>query len=126
MDYPSDKHFLFGLSAQIVNSLCDVFTAFSEIDSVLIYGSRATGHFRNHSDIDLAVLAPSMTERDFSRLWNALDDLPILFKLDVVHFEQVTNPALKNNILAHGKTLYRPAAHSVTSSPDPNPRAPRP
>jgi proline iminopeptidase len=103
-----------------------VFAQFPEIDSVLIYGSRATGDFRNHSDIDLAVLAPSMTERDFSRLWNALDDLPILFKLDVVQFEQVTNPALKQNILAHGKTFYRPAAQTLTSSPDPNPRGPRP
>ena len=103
-----------------------MFAQFPEIDSVLIYGSRATGDFRNHSDIDLAVLAPSMTERDFSRLWNALDDLPILFKLDVVQLEQVTNPALKQNILLHGKTLYRPAAQILTSSPDPNPRAPRP
>ncbi|MES2264532.1 MAG: hypothetical protein V4724_39040 [Pseudomonadota bacterium] len=37
---------------------------------------------------------------------NALDDLPILFKLDVLHFEEVTNLALRRNILAEGVAMY--------------------
>jgi proline iminopeptidase len=115
----------FGLSENIRNSLRQAFARFHEIDSVLMYGSRATGTFRPHSDIDLAVVAPTMTEREFSRLWTTLDDLPILFRLDVVLWDQLTNPTLKQNILEDGVVFYR-AAQSPTSSPDPSPRARHP
>src|ERR1700756_5581522 len=88
----------FGLSAQIVNSLRDVFSRFPGVLQVLIYGSRATGKYRRNSDIDRAVFAPAMKEGDFSRLWTELDDLPILFKLDVIHFDEITNPSLQSSI----------------------------
>ncbi|SFV13630.1 nucleotidyltransferase domain-containing protein [Pseudoduganella namucuonensis] len=99
----------FGLSERIIQSLTEVFSRFPEVEEVLVHGSRATGGYKPHSDIDLAVIAPAMTEREFSRLWNMLDDLPILFKLDVVLFEQVTRPALKQNIQDKGVPLYRRA-----------------
>jgi proline iminopeptidase len=111
----------FGLSAPIIEALKSVFKRFPEIEGVHVYGSRATGYFKPYSDIDLAVMAPTMSDRQFALLWNALEDLPILFKLDVVQFEQVSNQALKASILANGKLLYQP-----TSSRDPIPHAPHP
>ena len=96
----------FGLSAQIVDSLRAVFAQFPSIQQVLIYGSRASGKFRSGSDIDLAVIAPTMSEQDFARLWNRLDDLPILFRLDVVDFEAIANPFLKQSIATEGLLFY--------------------
>lgn len=52
------------------------------------------------------VLMASMTDGEFSILWSALDDLPILFKLDVVHFERVANHRLRENVLNEGVDLY--------------------
>ncbi|MYN17108.1 nucleotidyltransferase domain-containing protein [Rugamonas sp. FT107W] len=75
----------FGLSEPILDSLRDVFARYPAIDSVMVYGSRAAGTYRPQSDIDLAVFAPTMSERDFGSLWSALDELPILFRLDVIH-----------------------------------------
>jgi len=95
----------YGLSEQIITSLREVFQRFPAVNKVLVFGSRATGEYRPYSDIDLAVIAPGMSERDFSLLWCALDDLPILFKLDVLHFEQVTNEKLKQSILREGQPL---------------------
>lgn len=45
----------------------------SEIDSALIFGSRAKGNHRDDSDIDLAIIAPSMSEETFAQLRNQLD-----------------------------------------------------
>jgi proline iminopeptidase len=115
----------FGLSENIRASLRQVFAQYPAIDKVLVYGSRGRGDFQAHSDIDLAILAPKMTDREFSSLWNALDDLPILFRLDVVHWDRATNAALKENIIADGVALHH-AAQTLTSSPDPSPRAPPP
>ncbi len=110
----------FGLSDQIIRSLQAVFAQFTEIDKVLVYGSRATGAFRNHSDIDLAVLAPGMSDDRFSRLWSMLDDLPILFRLDVVLLDAITNPSLTRSIASEGRTIY-PAAECLSRMPEPLP-----
>ena len=110
MDDLNNKPLRFGLSERIISSLCEVFAQFPQIESVLVYGSRANSSYRSSSDIDLAVIAPTMTERDFSRLWNALDDLPILFKLDIVLFDSISNAALKRNIIADSVVLYRSTA----------------
>lgn len=48
--------------------------------------------------------------RKFARLWNALDDLPILFRLDVALFEHIALPAPRRIILAERVPLYA-AAH---------------
>lgn len=103
----ADSLLPFGLSETIRDSLNDVFAQFPKVDRVLVYGSRATGRYRPQSDIDLAVLAPTMSDREFSSLWMALDDLPILFRLDVSLWHEVTNPVLKKAMLDDGIPLYQ-------------------
>lgn len=105
MDQVSKDARTFGLSETIRESLRDVFTQFPKIDRVIVYGSRATERHRPQSDIDLAVIAPSMSDREFSLLWMALDDLPILFRLDVSLWHQVTNAALQQ-AMRDGVQLY--------------------
>lgn len=106
MDELASKPLQFGLSEQILTSLRQVFAQFPNVDKAVVYGSRASGAYRAYSDIDIAVMAPAMTDREFSMLWSALDDLPILFKLDVVHFERVGNTRLRANIANEGVELY--------------------
>lgn len=97
---------LFGLSPTLRDRLCTAFSRFPQVEQVLVYGSRATGLYRPQSDIDLAVVAPTMSAREFSRLWMALDDLPILFRLDVSLLHEVTNPALQRAMMEEGIPLY--------------------
>jgi type I restriction enzyme S subunit len=47
-----------------------------------------------------------MSDKEFSKLRLEIDDLPILQKLDVVHFEKV-NAELQNNVEKDGKILYK-------------------
>jgi predicted nucleotidyltransferase len=95
-----------GLSAEIVESLNTAFSHYAEINRVLLFGSRANGHFKGGSDIDLAVLAPAMNEIRFTALWNDIDSLPILFKIDLLHWDTLGNIRLKEKILQEGKVLY--------------------
>jgi proline iminopeptidase len=60
------------------------------------------------SDFDLAVVAPDMSNQEFSRLWNELSDLPVLFKLDVLHWDKLKNASLKNKILSEGQSFFMP------------------
>lgn len=106
----------FGLSADILSDLQRVFAAYPEIEQVLIFGSRAKGTFRDGSDIDLAVFAPTLSEARFTRLWNELDTLPILFKMDVLHWNSLENLRLKDKIVGEGKELF--PAHLQTLAPE--------
>lgn len=96
----------FGLSDRILGDLRRVFSAYPEIERVLIFGSRAKGTFKDGSDIDLAVFAPTMSEQCFTRLWNELDGLPLLFRMDVLHWDKLANERLKSKVSGEGKVLY--------------------
>ena len=96
----------YGLSEAVINDLRRVFSDFSEIERVLIFGSRAKGTFKDGSDIDLAVVAPTLTEQRFAALWNAIDDLPIVFKIDLLHWDRLSNQVLKEASSQQGIQIF--------------------
>lgn len=96
-----------GLSPAILADLAGVFARYPEIRQVLLYGSRAKGSWKPGSDIDLAVLAPEMSEARFAQLWCDIDDLPLIFKVDCLHWDRLGNLRLKEKILAEGVEVFR-------------------
>jgi predicted nucleotidyltransferase len=91
-----------GLSDTIIADLQKTFAKYPRIEKTLLFGSRAKGTFHNGSDIDLAVIAPDMSDAEFTRLWAEIDSLPIIFKIDLVNANQLANNALKEKILHEG------------------------
>lgn len=96
----------FGLAPAIIADFHRVFARYPGIERVLIFGSRAKGTYKDSSDIDLAVIAPSMTDDTFICLWNAIEDLPLIFKVDLIHWDKLNNERLKNKIQAEGQPFY--------------------
>jgi proline iminopeptidase len=97
---------IFGLEERLYGDLAGVFRRYPTIEQVLIFGSRAKGTAKSSSDIDLAIMAPGMSDQEFSRLWGDLDGLPLVFKMDVLHLERLTKPELKNRIMAEGQFFF--------------------
>lgn len=95
-----------GLSERIRADFRRVFRRYPDIKRVLIFGSRAKGASRVGSDIDLAVFAPRMTDTEFARLWNEVDDLPLVFKVDLLHWDRLANQDLKDKIPREGSLFY--------------------
>lgn len=96
----------FGLSAQTIALLHSAFSKFPAIDEVQIFGSRATGKFRAGSDIDLAIFSPTLSYNDLLDLQITIDDLELLYKIDLLDYKKIDHPALKNHIDQAGKTFY--------------------
>ena len=71
--------------------------------------ARARSDYHMGSDIDIAIDAPHMSTQEFSQLWNALDDLPLIFKLDVVHLQTLQNPKLLQAIYKEGIPIVHPS-----------------
>ena len=95
-----------GVSDTIIQSIITTCLNFPTVHRVLLYGSRARGDYQQGSDIDIAIDAPSMDSNEFSRLWNALDDLPIIYSMDIVHLQSLKNQPLLNAIRRDERVLW--------------------
>ena len=96
-----------GISAEICATLVQVFARFGTIEKVFLFGSRAKNTYKNGSDIDLAVFSSKMSGAEFSNLWNQIDALPIIFTIDILHWDALTNLALKEKIVSEGQLFYK-------------------
>ena len=95
-----------GLSPQEVETICQVFKGHTEIEQVILFGSRAKGTAKPNSDIDLAVKG---IEDDLliEQIATELDELPLPYKFDLKAITSINNPALKDHIERVGVMIYK-------------------
>jgi len=89
----------FGLSAEVIEKVLDVFAKHSEIEQVVIYGSRAKGNYKAGSDIDLTLKGSK--ELDMEVLYQVigeLDELNLPYTFDVSLYNSITNKDLIDHI----------------------------
>lgn len=95
-----------GLSPPQLAEIARILAPFAEwIDSVALFGSRATGAFRANSDIDLVIHGP-LSEAALDRLWTLFDASTLPLKVDVLAYDRIAAPALKAHIDAVGQPLF--------------------
>ncbi len=98
----------FGLNERERSLLAGVFRSHPEIQEVRVFGSRAKGNNEPNSDIDLALWG-TVDSRLLARVMGELDELPLPYTFDVVIYDHVDNPDLKEHIDRVGNSLYRSA-----------------
>jgi len=76
------------------------------VREVRVFGSRATGHARRASDLDLAISAPDATSAEWQELAEALDAAPLIYELDLVRPEKTANAPLREKIAREGVAIY--------------------
>jgi predicted nucleotidyltransferase len=79
---------------------------FPAVREVRVFGSRATGHARRASDLDLAISAPDATTAEWSDICEALENAPLIYELDVVRLERATSERLKEKVEREGIAIY--------------------
>jgi predicted nucleotidyltransferase len=84
--------------AQIVSPFAN------EIDAVDVFGSRATGTARHGSDLDLILCGP-ITLYSMLKLGVAFDESDLAFKIDLLHERDLTDPAVRQQILGQARPL---------------------
>lgn len=97
----------FGLPEDAIAAMFAVFSRYPEIDTVVIYGSRAKGNFRPGSDIDLTLEETGMPLARRLQLESDLDDLLLPYKIDLSLRREIEDPALLDHIRRIGTPLYR-------------------
>lgn len=106
----------FGLDAATIHKIQGVLSQFPEIETAIIYGSRAKGNYQPGSDIDLSLIAETLTADRLLQLENRLDDLLLPYQFDLNPFHALHNPALSEPIERVGKIFYERAATPASSA----------
>ena len=92
----------FGLSDKNYSLIKDIFKSYSNIEKVIIFGSRAMGTEKNGSDIDLALKGKDISLEEILSISNKLDNLPLAYEYDVIDYATIDNSAFKDHIDKHG------------------------
>ncbi len=95
----------FGLTQETINAINSIFNRYGQVEKVLIYGSRAMGNFRPGSDIDLTMVAPTLTMTELLAIENQLDDLLLPYKIDLSLHHQIDNESLLDHIRRVGRVF---------------------
>ena len=97
----------YGLEKRDIKHIIESFKAFSEIKEAVLFGSRAKGNFKKGSDVDMAIKGENITHRIVTRLSSILnEEKPLPYYFDIVHYEGIDEPELKEHIDRVGIVLY--------------------
>jgi proline iminopeptidase len=64
-----------------------------------------------------------MSSQRFTQLWGDIDALPILFKIDLLHWDRLTNEPLKEKILTRGHRFFSASSQASGLPPEQAPSA---
>jgi predicted nucleotidyltransferase len=95
----------FGLDDSEIRLIRSVLAKQAAIDRAVVYGSRAMGKWKPYSDIDIALFG-EIGWREIGNAKEELEELPLPYKFDVLHYETLKHQGLKDHIDRVGKDLY--------------------
>ena len=97
----------YGLSENSIKVIHAVLAQNPNVETAVLYGSRAKGNYREGSDIDLALTGDELDLSQMLRIAAMLDNLMIPYKVDVALLHQINNAELKDHIRRRGVVSYK-------------------
>ena len=95
----------FGLKDDDLCAVTETFRSDPRILGAAVFGSRAKGNYRPYSDVDI-VLYGDLNPIDVERVIVDLEELPLVYKFDVVAYGLVKNPEFRQHIERVGVSIY--------------------
>lgn len=96
----------FGLRQKVTDAIAKIFSGYPGVEKVVVFGSRAMGRYKEGSDIDLAVYGKSLSHADLLALYSRLEDLDLIWEIDLLFYNEIYDPEVKEHIDRVGKIFY--------------------
>jgi len=96
-----------GLSDTELNKLRGIFSQYTDIEKVVLYGSRAKGNYKPFSDVDITLIGDTLTHNRLNKLSLDIDDLLLPYEFDISIFHTLKNNDLIEHIERVGITIYQ-------------------
>lgn len=82
-----------------------VFEAFGEVKIVYLFGSHVKGAHRKSSDVDIAVVAPSIGLNEYKKLWAAARDVLSTERFDFISLSNKP-VSFRFEVISKGRPIY--------------------
>jgi uncharacterized protein len=97
----------FGLSEATIKKIQAVLAHYPQVETAVLYGSRAKGNYKPGSDIDLTLYGgEELTLAVLLRLMSEIDDLLLPYSVDLSIFHTINDPDLIDPIKRVGVPFY--------------------
>lgn len=98
---------MFGLIDRDIRYIMEALQKFDEIETAIIFGSRAIGNYKKGSDIDIAILGKQVTDSTIYKLDDYLNQVyPIPYFFDIINYRSIKNSKLIEHINKEGIIIY--------------------
>lgn len=98
----------YGIAEKSYQWIMGAFSRYSQVESAVLFGSRAKGSYKRGSDIDLAIKGEACTASLAWELQAYLnEELPIPYMVDVIDYGSLHHCDLKEHIDRVGVEIYR-------------------
>lgn len=96
----------YGIRESHWKRLTALFRSHSDIERVILYGSRAKGTYQPYSDVDITLVGAALDGQQLSRISTEIDDLLLPYFFDTSIYHTLSNPALIASIDSTGTVIY--------------------
>jgi len=97
----------FGLKEATIQKICGLFAKYTQVEKVVLYGSRAKDNYKNGSDIDLTLYGgEDLTLNMLYRIMDEIDDLLLPYSFDLSIFHQINDTDVMDHIQRIGVVFY--------------------
>lgn len=96
----------YGLQNADINQIIEVLSRNGRIDQIILFGSRAKGTFTEGSDVDIALKGSELNLSDILEAAVNLDELLLPYKFDLVIYDRIKEPSLREHIDRVGMVLF--------------------
>lgn len=93
------------LPEQVLEAVRTVIGRHPNVQSAILYGSRAKGNSKPGSDIDLTLTGNQLSFVELLTIETELEALDLPYSFDVSAYRQIINPALLEHISRVGQTI---------------------
>jgi len=97
----------FGLDEKTIERIREVFSRYPQVESAILYGSRAMGNYRPGSDIDLALTGDGLDLSLLQKIEWELDELLLPYRIDLSLLGNIENSQLLEHVRRVGRPLYQ-------------------
>lgn len=98
----------FGLKEKEVKYITETISKFPEVETIIIFGSRAMGNQKRSSDIDIAVKGKIISHEAILKITDILnEESPMPYFFDIINYHSVENEDLIRHIDEKGIVIYK-------------------
>jgi uncharacterized protein len=104
----------FGLKERDLEDIISILQQQPQVESAVIFGSRAKGNYKNGSDVDIALRGDLVNLQVISQISYLLNEETFMpYKFDIVNYNSIQNNDLVKHIDSIGIPFYKKMKQKV-------------